>query len=192
MSARRTSTGKATGKKPGKGSATTPGESAEPPRSLAVDIVTEAGDWSSFGSDLETAIEAAARAVASIEAARVTGAMEAVVALANDVTVKRLNHQFRGQNKPTNVLSFPSGTPKSTALGDIVLALETLRGEAVELEIPPLHHVQHLTVHGLLHLLGFDHVDAADAEIMERLEVEILKVLGVADPYAGRVLVRGA
>jgi probable rRNA maturation factor len=163
-----------------------------PPRSLAVDVVREAGDWSPFGDAIEAAIQVAASAVARVEAAGVVGAMEAVVALADDATVKRLNSQFRGQAKPTNVLSFPSGTPKSAALGDVVFALETVRAEAAELEISPMHHVQHLTVHGLLHLLGFDHVETAGAEIMERLEIEILASIGIPDPYAGRDLVRGA
>jgi probable rRNA maturation factor len=67
-----------------------------------------------------------------------------------------------------------------------------VRRLAILLETSLAHHVQHLTVHGLLHLLGFDHVDSADAEVMEKLEIEILATLGIADPYAGRDLVRGA
>ncbi len=171
---------------------TSSGESATPPRRLAVDVVAEAGDWSILSCDVEAAVQAAADAVAKADAAGVVGTMEAVVALADDVTLTRLNRQFRGVDKPTNVLSFPSGTPASQVLGDIVLALETVRAEAVELEISPLHHVQHLTVHGLLHLLGFDHVEAAEADAMERLEIDILAMLGIADPYTGRDLVRSA
>ena len=162
----------------------------DPPRSLTVDIVNEAGDWSVLDVDVETVVKAAADAIAEVAAAGVTGAMVAVVALADDATVHRLNRQFRKQDTPTNVLSFPSGMPKNSALGDIILALETVRAEAAELDVPVAHHVQHLAVHGLLHLLGFDHADPADAEIMERLEIEILARLGIADPYAGRDLMR--
>lgn len=175
------------GTRAGTGSGTEP---AEPLRSLTVDVVTEAGNWSVLGFDVETAVQAAADAIAHVAAAGVTGAMVAVVALADNVTVQRLNRQFRKLDKPTNVLSFPSGAPTSAALGDIVLALETVRAEAAELDTMLVHHVQHLAVHGLLHLLGFDHEASADADIMEQLEIEILARLGVADPYAGRDLVR--
>ncbi len=209
MSAKRTTPGKGAGQSKGAGQGKSAGKSSGlgrsddetsgpnlpgpilPGPSLSVDIVQEAGDWSVLGTTLEAAIEAAADAVARAEAAGVMGSMEAVIALADDATVKRLNTQFRGQGKPTNVLSFPSGKPSSAALGDVVFALQTVQTEAAELEISPLHHVQHLTVHGLLHLLGFDHIEATDADVMERLEVEILAKLGIADPYAGRDLVRG-
>jgi probable rRNA maturation factor len=101
--------------------------------------------------------------------------------------VRRLNRTYRGKDAPTNVLSFPSRGPApddGAYLGDVVLAAETVRQEAVELGIEPGHHLQHLVVHGLLHLLGHDHQADAAAEEMERLEVEILATIGVADPYA--------
>ena len=108
--------------------------------------------------------------------------------LANDAIVRRLNREFRGKNRPTNVLSFPAG-PTPTAnipapLGDIVLAYGTVAREASQQGKRFLHHVLHLVVHGVLHLLGYDHEKARDAARMEALEVRILASLGIADPYA--------
>lgn len=104
-----------------------------------------------------------------------------------------LNHSYRGKDNPTNVLSFPSMTReelnKTThtdlpiALGDIVLALETVLQEAEQQKKHFLDHVTHLTVHGLLHLLGYDHIEDKEADMMETLEVSILKNLGISDPY---------
>ncbi len=91
---------------------------------------------------------------------------------------------------PTNVLSFPAGPgipiddDDPRFLGDVVLALETLQREAAEQGIPVEHHMQHLVVHGLLHLFGYDHTTDEEAQVMEGLEVGILGRLGIADPYA--------
>ena len=159
-------------------------ESAEPPRALTVDVVHEAGDWSAVDPDVETAILKAADAVARAPAARVRAGMNAVVALADDVTVRRLNGTYRAKDKPTNVLSFPSGDANGRALGDVVLALETICAEADDLGLCMRHHTQHLVVHGLLHLLGFDHETDREATAMECLETEILASIGLADPYA--------
>jgi probable rRNA maturation factor len=126
---------------------------------------------------------------------------EACVVLANDAMVRSLNRDYRGKDAPTNVLSFPFQAPAVAVrsddtereavepaeprhLGDVVLAAETVGREADAQGIPPLHHLQHLVVHGLLHLLGFDHDTEPQAETMEGLEVEILATLGVPDPYA--------
>jgi probable rRNA maturation factor len=108
--------------------------------------------------------------------------------LADDASLRALNRSYRGKDAATNVLSFPfQPAPGGCAvrhLGDVVLAAETVRKEAAEQGIPPAHHLQHLVVHGLLHLLGFDHDTDARAEAMERLEAQILVTLGIADPYA--------
>lgn len=106
----------------------------------------------------------------------------------DDATIAGINAQWRGKDKPTNVLSFPApampvpaGEPRP--LGDIVLAHGVIAQEAAE-QGKTLHdHVAHLIVHGILHLLGFDHEIDEDAEAMEQLEASILKDLGISDPY---------
>jgi probable rRNA maturation factor len=157
--------------------------------SLSVDVVLDEGHaalWD-FVPDPEVAVAAAARALATHEGLDL-GATEAVLALSSDADVALLNGTYRGQAKPTNVLSFPARvpTPKGAPrfLGDVILAAETVATEARDLGIPPTHHLQHLTVHGLLHLLGYDHETDDEASHMEALETAILARLGIADPYA--------
>jgi probable rRNA maturation factor len=100
--------------------------------------------------------------------------------LADDALQRRLNREFRGRDKSTNVLSF-DGAP--AALGDVVLALETIAAEAEAQGKSLADHVAHLVVHGVLHLLGYDHETQGQARSMERLEIEILAGLGIGDPY---------
>ena len=147
-----------------------------------IDVLIEAPQWLGMTGDILRHVREAARLALSSRGA--TDA-EICVLLADDATVQRLNRQFRGQDKPTNVLSFPvSLSSKETAmLGDIVLAYETVAREAEEQDKPLVHHAQHLTVHGVLHLLGFDHETEADAKIMEALETKLLAALGIPDPY---------
>ncbi|MCF4165438.1 rRNA maturation RNase YbeY [Zavarzinia compransoris] len=123
------------------------------------------------------------------------GPIEIDICLDSDAAVRILNRDWRGKDKPTNVLSFPGLEGAHAALlpadaprplGDIVLAFETCAREAVDQEKPLAHHVQHLVVHGVLHLLGFDHETESEAEIMERLEIRVLAGLGLPDPYAER------
>jgi probable rRNA maturation factor len=110
------------------------------------------------------------------------GAAEMTVVLADDAFIRELNRDFRGKNKPTNVLSFPDGA--AGYLGDMVLALEVTQREAEAQGKSFANHVRHLLVHGTLHLLGFDHeTGQADAEAMEALEIKILAGLGVSNPY---------
>ena len=114
---------------------------------------------------------------------------EITLLFADDATLKTLNYDWRGKNKPTNVLSFPAnpdlklprGEPKP--LGDIALGYETLVREADEAGKTLKAHTTHLIVHGVLHLLGYDHMNDADAAKMEAREILILKKLGIADPY---------
>ena len=104
------------------------------------------------------------------------------VALADDKRVRGLNARDRKKDKPTNVLSYPSG--EKSFLGDVVLARQTVWREAKEQKKTPSDHLVHLVVHGTLHLLGHDHETSnADADRMEALERRILKRLGIADPY---------
>jgi probable rRNA maturation factor len=124
---------------------------------------------------------------ATVRRAPRLGAGHISVALASDGEIRQLNARFRGQDKATNVLSFPSaptpGLADHDASGDIVIAYETTIREAAEEGKDPAHHLAHLTVHGLLHLAGYDHGEEAAAERMEALERLILADLGIPDPY---------
>jgi probable rRNA maturation factor len=160
---------------------------AEPPERLSLAVLGEAGDWSAIASH-EQAIAAATAAPARHPRCASARGAEVCIVLADDALLRSLNRSYRDKDAPTNVLSFPFQSPPGSGevrhLGDVVLAAETVRKEAAERGIPPVHHVQHLVVHGLLHLLGFDHDTDADADAMECLEAQILATLGIADPYA--------
>ena len=155
-----------------------------PKSKIDIEIIDDAGQWPD-PDDIQALIEAASAEVA-VEPELNFGKVSVVIALSDDASVAALNGQFRSSPKPTNVLSFPPGpgAPREN-LGDIVLALETLQREAVEQDVPFDHHLQHLVVHGLLHLFGLDHQNDGEAERMERLEIKILSRLGVANPYTG-------
>jgi probable rRNA maturation factor len=105
------------------------------------------------------------------------------ILLSNNQRLKELNRHFRGKNKPTNVLSFPSDAKGDVYLGDIALAYEVTAREAQDGSKRLVDHAMHLTVHGVLHLLGFGHDSERTAREMEPLETAILDELGVADPY---------
>jgi len=117
-----------------------------------------------------------------------------VVVLADDLLVRRLNREYRGQDQATNVLSFvgldgpPEVQPEMPQLlGDVVLARETILREAREQNKSPGDHLSHMVVHGVLHLLGFDHETEAQADLMEAVECAVLAGLGIADPYKARL-----
>jgi len=122
------------------------------------------------------------------------GEAELAVMLTDDAGIRTLNNNWRGIDKPTNVLSFPALQPTGAGgpedaprmLGDIAIAYETTRKEADDEQKPFDHHLSHLAVHGFLHLIGYDHETEDDAEKMEALEAEILAQLGIPDPYADR------
>ena len=113
--------------------------------------------------------------------------------LNNDYEVQKLNSEFRGKDKPTNVLSFaniddddflPSlAFEEEIELGDIIMAIETLQSEASQKGILLKDHFAHLLIHGLLHLFGYDHQDDNEADEMEGFEINILKLMGIANPY---------
>ena len=121
----------------------------------------------------------------AIAAAAAHGSGEVAVLLTDDATIRDLNLSWRGIDRPTNVLSFPSDK-RAAMLGDIAIAFETVAREAARDERPFAHHLAHLAVHGYLHLLGYDHEENAAADEMEDLERAILARLGVPDPYGAQ------
>jgi probable rRNA maturation factor len=126
---------------------------------------------------------AAAAATATLSQERAQGAADVAILLTGDAQVRDLNARFRGVDAPTNVLAFPAPA-SAPALGDIALAFGVCRREAAEQGKSLADHLQHLTAHGVLHLLGYDHLTESEAERMEARERAILASLGVADPYA--------
>ena len=159
---------------------------SDPDQRLQIDCVHEAGDW---GPSLEIELLAAKIAAAIPHVVSVEGrGASAALALLDDATVRRLNAAYRNQDKPTNVLSFPAASRAASEtshrfLGDVALACETIRSEARQKGIPFRDHVGHLVVHGVLHLLGYDHGTDAEAATMERAEVEVLARLAIPDPF---------
>ena len=155
----------------------------------------EAGDWPAEPTLEELArraVDAADRAIEAAEAPRrlspassskeETEGSELSIVFTNDEAIRKLNLQWRGKDKPTNVLSFPqAGGP---LLGDVIMAAETVAREAALADKTLEEHMAHLLIHGYLHLLGFDHEAEEDAEEMEQLERVALKSLGISDPYA--------
>lgn len=164
-----------------------------------VDIVIEDARWEAFGLG-PLAERACAAALGGLGAG--SAGFSVVVMGCDDARIATLNADFRGKPTPTNVLSWPSDergaevfgdapdlpdagdADDPVELGDIAIAYETCEREAVEQGKPMADHVTHLLVHGLLHCLGYDHVDDADAALMEAAEVRILASLGLSDPYS--------
>lgn len=155
---------------------------------LSVDINVEAGDWPETLQPLAEKVLGAALENAGFE---IDGPCEISVLLTNDAAQQALNREWRGKDKPTNVLSFPALEADDAIeglLGDISLAYETLMREADQLEKPFEHHFAHLLVHGMLHVLGYDHETEDEALAMEARETDIMGLLGYPDPYDGQVL----
>ena len=163
-----------------------------------IDVALACAGW----TQLCPRAESLARGAAQLALARGTtalglawqGTVELGITLADAANQRQLNRDYRGQDEPTNVLAFsvwkagtrlPSGAP--VLLGDVVLALETVVEEAAEQEKPIGDHFVHLTVHGVLHLLGYDHLTRAEAATMESLERSILAELGIPDPYRDKM-----
>ena len=126
--------------------------------------------------------------VLGLAASRLGAAGEAAVLLTDDAEMHALNKQWRGMDKPTDVLSFPGEGPEIPGqpqyLGDIAIGYDTALRDAETMGRTFEGHIAHLLIHGFLHLMGYDHIEADDAKVMEPLEVELLAQLGWPDPYA--------
>jgi probable rRNA maturation factor len=153
-----------------------------------IDVAVNAAAWT---KSLRTPAAIARKAaLAALSAAGPKRAAEVSIALTTDAAVRKLNRLYRGKDKPTNVLSFPAGIdpadlPRGTPLplGDVAVAFGVTARESKSEDKSVKAHLSHLVVHGVLHLLGYDHETDADARIMERLEKRILARLGISDPY---------
>lgn len=194
------------------------------PDRVEIALSIEDERWEASVSDVEALCERSARSALAAAHAQdphwlPEGPIEMSVILADDDTVQELNKNYRGKDKPTNVLSFAlyadgggeegddegfdgeeqdedepddedveflsPEAPVPVILGDVILAFETVEREAREQRKAFADHLAHLVTHGVLHLLGYDHIEDSEAEQMERLETQILSGLGIADPYAG-------
>ncbi len=156
---------------------------------LEVFVVRHDAAWREAGVT-DAAVTRAARAAFAAAPPRFPGIYEVSILLTDDAEMRALNTTWRAKDAATNVLSFPAGdTPACVAnepglLGDVALGYETTLKEAHETKIALQDHAAHLVVHGVLHLLGFDHMRDDAAEEMETLERQALASLGIADPYA--------
>ena len=144
-----------------------------------IEVEVEDSAWTTALPDAEALLAKAAKAALK---GRAEG--DVVALLTDDDAIQALNAQFRAKDTPTNVLSFPAPATAAPHLGDIVLAYGVCAREAAAQGKPLAHHLMHLTAHGVLHLLGYNHESDTDAEEMEGLERAILANLGVPDPYA--------
>jgi probable rRNA maturation factor len=144
-------------------------------------VLVEGPQWRKEGREFPGELRRAAKAALDqVE----TESKSMTILLADDAKLEALNAQFRGKQKPTNVLSFPAAG--GDYLGDVAIAYGVTAREAKESGKSIHDHTLHLAVHGVLHLLGYDHESAREARIMEPLEIAILAKLGIADPYAVR------
>ena len=151
-----------------------------------IDIQMQSALWNRQPLAEQTVREAIAAAASALS----TAGGEVSIVLTDDSTIRALNRDWRGIDKPTNVLSFPASGHKTSEdarlLGDIVIAYETLERECDDESRIFLHHLAHLAVHGFLHLIGYDHQTDSQAEEMEGLESKIMKRLNMSDPYLSR------
>jgi probable rRNA maturation factor len=150
---------------------------------LKIDVLIASDQWKESAQAKAIVRRAVTRAAATLS----TTGTELAIVLTDDAAIRLLNRDWRGVDAATNVLSFPTRQAGCKLvgehLGDIVLAFETIAREARSEQKPFPHHVAHLAVHGFLHLVGYDHENDRDAEIMERAEREILHQLAIPDPY---------
>lgn len=163
--------------------------------SLDLDLRAQSRRWQAVGNlaSLRAVISEALAAGLAVAPRKPMAGAELSLLLTDDKRIRTVNRDWRGFDKATNVLSFPAAPPErisaSPLLGDIVIAFETVEGEARAEGKDIADHLRHLVIHGLLHLLGEDHETDDEARRMEALEVEALASLGIADPYADGELI---
>jgi probable rRNA maturation factor len=169
------------------------------PMDNAIEVVIECDLWNDFEL-AEIATQTFDKVVAGLQMPK--GPYEISILACDDARIAVLNTEFRGKETATNVLSWPSYDLQSeeegqspetpppaksgdpyVSIGDIAIAYETCMQEASEGGIEPVHHITHLLMHGMLHLLGYDHETDADAELMENLETDLLARMGIGNPY---------
>ena len=163
---------------------------------MTLDVLIEDARWDAVALEaLVAKCEAATLGMLGLD----VDVCEGSVLACDDAKIKELNAGFREKDKATNVLSWPAEERGADAgcvpdlpvadvfggieLGDIAISYDTCVSEAQSADRPLEHHVTHLVVHGILHLLGYDHINDADAALMERLETELLETLSIPDPY---------
>jgi probable rRNA maturation factor len=151
---------------------------------LRIETSVEYAGWSALDR-LDALVAESLQSALEESGDELVDGVEVSLLFCDDARIQELNRDFRGQDKPTNVLSFPSPDPPETArfIGDIAVACQTVAREAQEQGKTLEQHCRHMIVHGFLHLLGYDHEDEAEAEAMEAMEIRILRRLGVDNPY---------
>ena len=153
---------------------------ARKPVSRRIALIIDCDAWKSLGVDARQLKRAAQLA---LKRGNPQSGGELTLLLTDDARMQTLNARFRGKDAPTNVLAFPAVSNPGGYLGDVAIAFGVAEGEAAVAGISLSAHAQHLAVHGVLHLLGYDHMTEAEARIMEPLEIAVLKELAIPDPY---------
>ncbi len=152
---------------------------------MDIDVNVAAPAWRRV-DDLEDLAKECVRRSLAASGAALASSCEVSVTFCDDETIRALNAEWRGKDQPTNVLSFPTpgALERKPLLGDVIIAFETVSREAEEQGKLLRAHAAHMVAHGFLHLIGYDHETAAEAERMEALERKIATALGFPDPYA--------
>ncbi len=163
------------------------------PDLISLDLVIDLKSWQKIRG-LKSRVMKAANAIVPLLPARLRIPATATLLLTGDAYMRRLNHQFRGMDKATNVLSFPARDERliekkgrlspPIMLGDIALGYQYIVNESKNNNYILINHVSHMVIHGLLHLFGYDHDNEKDAEIMEKLEIRAMSTLGYHNPYS--------
>lgn len=170
-------------------------------KDLEIELIIEDQNWGDLSTDFSFLKEASLLALCQGAIKSAPLAMKsphrlAVLVMSNDASIRDLNKSYRSKDKATNVLSFPSTENllpgeelEPVHIGDVILAYEYVTKEAKSEKKPIKSHLSHLVIHGVLHLLGYDHETSEDAEIMETLEIKLMKQLGLENPYEGEPVV---